>query len=126
VVAGARTEIEQLLSLPSGYHRDLQFSKEPFLRAFGHGLDALALVPDLLDKLAWRPDAMRAAIDEGMYATDKALELARDGVPFREAYVRAAAEPLPSFGADADASLRARADAGFTDLAPLRARLDAL
>jgi argininosuccinate lyase len=69
---------------------------------------------------------MRAAIDEGMYATDKALELARDGVPFREAYVRAAAEPLPSFGADPDASLQARAAAGFTDLAPLRARLDAL
>jgi argininosuccinate lyase len=126
VVAGARTEIEQLLSLPSGYHRDLQFSKEPVLRAFAHGLDALALVPDLLATMQWRPDAMRSAIDEGMYATDKALELARDGVPFREAYVRAAAEPLPSFGADADASLRARAEAGFTDLAPLRARLDAL
>jgi argininosuccinate lyase len=126
VVAGARTEIEHLLSLPSGYHRDLQFSKEPFLRAFGHGLDALALVPDLLAKLQWQAGAMRAAIDEGMYATDKALELARDGVPFREAYVRAAAEPLPSFGADPDASLQARAAAGFTDLAPLRARLDAL
>jgi argininosuccinate lyase len=126
VVAGARTEIEQLLSLPSGYHRDLQFSKEPFLRAFGHGLDALALVPDLLAKMQWQRDAMRAAIDEGMYATDKALELARDGVPFRDAYVRAAAEPLPAAGADADASLRARAVAGFTDLAPLRARLDAL
>jgi argininosuccinate lyase len=26
-VAAARTEIEQLLSLPSGYQRDLQFSK---------------------------------------------------------------------------------------------------
>jgi argininosuccinate lyase len=126
VVAGARMEIEQLLSLPSGYHRDLQFSKEPLLRAFAHGLDALALVPDLLGSLQWQPAAMRAAIDEGMYATDKALELARDGVPFREAYVRAAAEPLPAAGADADASLRARALAGFTDLAPLRARLDAL
>jgi argininosuccinate lyase len=126
VVAGARMEIEQLLSLPSGYHRDLQFSKEPLLRAFAHGLDALALVPDLLGSLQWQPAAMRAAIDEGMYATDKALELARDGVPFRDAYVRAAAEPLPAAGADADASLRARAVAGFTDLAPLRARLDAL
>jgi hypothetical protein len=40
--------IEQLLSLPSGYHRDLQYSKAPLLRAFAHGLDALALVPDLL------------------------------------------------------------------------------
>src|SRR5207342_2894153 len=76
VVAGARSEIEQLLSLPSGYHRDLQYSKAPLLRAFAHGLDALALVPDLLARLAWREEAMRAAIEPGMFATDRALELA--------------------------------------------------
>ena len=32
-VAAARTEIEQLLSLPSGYHRDLQFSKGAIFHA---------------------------------------------------------------------------------------------
>lgn len=90
VVAGARSEIESLLSLPSGYHRDLQFSKAPLLRAFGHGLAAMRLLPDLLGALVWQPDAMRAAIDEGMYATDRAMELASSGVPFRDAYQRAA------------------------------------
>jgi argininosuccinate lyase len=112
VVAGARTEIEQLLSLPSGYHRDLQFSKAPLLRAFRHGLDALALVPELLERMQWRPEAMRAAIDAGMFATDRALELAAGGLPFREAYVQAAAAPLPSHGADPDASLAARTSMG--------------
>jgi argininosuccinate lyase len=126
VVAGARTEIEQLLSLPSGYHRDLQFSKEPLLRAFAHGLDALSLLPDLLGRMQWQPQAMRAAIDPGMYATDAALELARDGVPFREAYQRAAEQPLPRAGADPDASLRARLDAGYGDLDSLRVRLEKL
>ena len=111
-------------NLPSGYHRDLQFSKEPLLRAFSHGLDALSLVPDLLSRLQWRPQAMRAAIDPGMYATDAALELARDGVPFREAYRRAAEQPLPRAGADPDASLRARLDAGYGNLEPLRRRLE--
>jgi argininosuccinate lyase len=118
VVAGARSEIEQLLSLPSGYHRDLQFSKAPLLRAFRHGLDALALVPDLLSRLNWREAAMRAAIEPGMFATDRAIELAAGGVPFREAYVQAAKEPLPSFGADADESLRVRVSPGAgSDLA---------
>ena len=129
VVAGARSEIEQLLSLPSGYHRDLQFSKAPLLRAFTHGLDALALVPDLLERMQWRPEAMQAAIEPGMFATDKAIELAAQGVPFREAYGRAAQSPLPSFGADPQASLAARVSPGSgvaLGLDVLRARLDAL
>ncbi|MEO8160098.1 MAG: argininosuccinate lyase [Arenimonas sp.] len=129
VVAGARTEIEQLLSLPSGYHRDLQYSKAPLLRAFRHGLDALALVPDLLQRMQWRPAAMRAAIEPGMYATDRAIELAVGGVPFREAYVQAAGSPLPSYGADPDASLAARVSAGAghsPGIDTLRARLEML
>ena len=33
-VAAARTEVEQLLSLPSGYQRDLQFSKGALFHGF--------------------------------------------------------------------------------------------
>ncbi len=112
VVAGARTEIESLLSLPSGYHRDLQFSKGPLLRAFIHGLTALTLVPDLLSRMQWQPEKMRAAIEPGMYATDCAMELAASGVPFRDAYQQAAKATLPSFGADPEASLQARVSLG--------------
>jgi len=129
VVAGARTEIEQLLSLPSGYHRDLQYSKGPLLRACAHGLDALALVPDLLERMQWREAAMRAAIEPGMFATDRAIELAAGGLPFREAYVQAAKEPLPSFGADPAASLRVRTSPGAgerLDLRTLRERWEML
>ncbi len=129
VIAGARSEIEQLLSLPSGYHRDLQFSKGPLLRAFAHGLDALALVPDLLAGMSWNEDRMRAAIEPSMFATDHAVELAGQGVPFREAYRQAAQSPLPSYGADPDASLRARVSPGAgvaLGLDALRARLDAV
>jgi argininosuccinate lyase len=129
VVAGARTEIEQLLSLPSGYHRDLQYSKAPLLRACAHGLDALALVPDLLQRMQWREAAMRAAIEPGMFATDRAIELAAGGVPFRDAYAQAATDPLPSHGADPAASLRARSSPGAgenLDLRTLRARWEVL
>jgi len=112
VVAGARTEIESLLSLPSGYHRDLQFSKGPILRAFTQGLAALTLVPDLLARLQWQEEKMLAAIDPGMFATDCAMELAAQGVPFRDAYQQAAKAALPSYGANADASLQARVSLG--------------
>ena len=128
-VAAARTEIESLLSLPSGYQRDLQYSKGSLFHGFRHGLGAMALLPDLLRGLRWNADRMRAAIEPAMYATDRAIELARDGTPFREAYRAAVDDPLPSFGADPEASLAARTSpGGAADLRldVLRARLDAL
>ena len=90
-VSAARSEIEQLLSLPSGYHRDLQASKGAIFHGFGRGLPALELLPALLANLEWRGERLRAAIDSGMYATDVAVEAAVAGVPFREAYKAAAA-----------------------------------
>lgn len=110
-VAAARVEIEQLLSLPSGYHRDLQVSKGALVHGMGRGLSALALVPDLLAHLEWDTDRMRAAIDPSMYATDLAVELARDGVPFRDAY-RQAADPSRWSERDPGGSLTARVSPG--------------
>ena len=112
-VAAARTEIEQLLSLPSGYHRDLQGSKGAIFHGFGRGLPALELLPDLLANLEWREDRMRAAMDSGMYATDVAVEQAAAGVPFREAY-RAAAASADHAGAGRtpESSLAARVSPG--------------
>jgi argininosuccinate lyase len=126
-VAAARTEIEQLLSLPSGYHRDLQVSKGALFHGFGKGLQALALLPDLLRDLQWKPGAMRAALEPSLYATDLAVELARQGMPFRDAY-RQAADPAHWQAGDPEASLAARTSpgaAGDPRLATLRERLDA-
>ncbi len=109
--AAARTEIEQLLSLPSGYHRDLQFSKGAIFHAFGRGLGALELLPDLLRNLEWKPDAMRAAIDPSMYATDLAVDLARQGMPFRDAY-KQAADPARWEQGDPQHSLATRVSPG--------------
>ncbi len=112
-VAAARTEIEQLLSLPSGYHRDLQSSKGAIFHGFGRGLAALALLPDLLANFEWRPGAMLAAIDSGMYATDVAVEAAVAGVPFREAYrVAATSAGQAGDGRTPHGSLDARVSPG--------------
>ena len=129
-VAAARTEIEQLLSLPSGYHRDLQMSKGAIFHGFGRGLAALELLPALLANLEWREDNLRAAIDSGMYATDVAVEAAVSGVPFREAYKAAAASAgSAGQGRTPEGSLAARVSPGAAAdlrLDVLRARWDAL
>jgi argininosuccinate lyase len=126
-VAAARCEIEQLLSLPSGYQRDLQISKGALVHGFGRGLTALELLPDLLARMQWNAPAMHAAIDPAMYATDAAIEQATAGVPFREAY-RRAAEATDSAGQrrTPEASLAARSSPGGAAdlrLEDLRARL---
>ena len=122
-VAAARTEIEQLLSLPSGYHRDLQASKGAIFHGFGRGLAALELLPALLANLEWREERLRAAIDSGMYATDVAVDAAIAGVPFRDAY-RAAAASSDSAGQGRtpEGSLAARTSPG----AAVDLRLDVL
>lgn len=124
-VSGARSELEQLLSLPSGYHRDLQFTKAPSLRGFAHGLAALALLPDLLDKLQWNVHAIHGALEPSMHATDLAIEFAQQGLPFRDAYKKAA-DPALWDDRDASESLAARVSEGSgvnLGLEKLKARL---
>jgi argininosuccinate lyase len=129
-VAAARTEIEQLLSLPSGYQRDLQFGKGAIVHGFGRGLAALELLPDLLARIEWNAERMRGAIEPSMYATDAAIEAAARGVPFRDAYRSAAAAAESSGeGRTPEDSLAARVSPGAAAdlmLVSLRARLDAL
>jgi argininosuccinate lyase len=63
-----------------------------------------------------------------MYATDLAVDLAKQGVPFRDAY-RQAADPARWSEGDPQASLAARVSpgaAGDLRLGELRRRLEAL
>ncbi len=129
VVLGAMTEIQSLLSLPSGYHRDLQATKGPVLRALAHGIEALALLPGLVVRMELDHARMAAAITPDLYATDAAVELAAQGVPFRTAY-RQVADSLGELAARTpEESLRARVSPGATAdllLGVLRERLAAL
>ncbi len=128
-VAASKTEIEQLLSLPSGYQRDLQLGKGALVHGFGHGLDALALLPDLLARLHWREDRLRAAIEPAMHATDLAIELAQAGVPFRDAYRQVADGSDDLAARTPEASIAARVSPGACGdlrLDLLQARLAAL
>lgn len=127
-VAGARSELEQVLSLPSGYHRDLQYTKAPAIRGFSHGLAALALVPALLSSLEWQASAIDGAMEPSMHATDLALDFARSGLPFREAYAKAA-DPALWQRKSAQDSLQMRVSEGSginLGLEKLKQRLAAL
>jgi len=108
----AITEIQSVLSLPSGYQRDLQLTKAPLIRGMEASLQALAIVPALVRGMAFRPERMRAAISTDMYATDIALQQAAAGVPFREAYLDAKKKLDELETPDAEASLAQRVSPG--------------
>ncbi len=85
-VQAAMVELQSLLSLPSGYQRDLQLTKGPVLRAVTKALQTLMLFPQLVKGTTFKADKLSAAIDTPMYATDLAVELSAKGMPFRDAY----------------------------------------
>jgi argininosuccinate lyase len=128
-VVGARAELEAVLSLPSGYQRDLQDTKPPVLRAFGRGLEGLALLPGLLHGLDWNRERMAAAITPAQFATDRANELVAEGRSFRDAY-RQVGDELDALEARAPGdSLTARISlggCGNLGLERIRARADQL
>jgi argininosuccinate lyase len=77
--------------LTSGYHRDLQLIKPPLFRGIDSCLQTLAILPSALDGVTFRPENIR--LDPGIHAAAAANSLvAKEGIPFREAYLRVAAE----------------------------------
>ena len=87
VIAGHYAELENLLSLPSGYHRDLQLTKRSLIHSVYTVAKALELVPALIQSIKINQSRAAELIDESMLMTDQAYALVQTGVPFRDAYM---------------------------------------
>ena len=111
-IDGAVVEIQSVLSLPSGYQRDLQLTKAPLIRGLKAALQALALVSPLVEGVEFKEEKMRQAISLDMFATDIALANTAKGVPFRTAYLEAKKSLEQMDSADAAASLAQRVSPG--------------
>ncbi|MBV9345303.1 MAG: argininosuccinate lyase [Gammaproteobacteria bacterium] len=77
--------------LTSGYHRDLQLLKAPLFRGIDLAQATLALAPRAIGALTFHPERVR--LDAGIHAAEAANRLAAsEGIPFRDAYRRIAAQ----------------------------------
>ncbi len=94
-------------NLPSGYHRDLQGTKEAAMRSVLLAEDLLTAMLHLLPGVRFQTDRMRQAATRELFATAAALERVQAGVPFREAYRQAAQQIELLEVPDADAALAA-------------------
>ena len=115
--------------LPSGYNRDLQEIKEPFMDGLHTTTGCLAVLRVLVGGLQADRRALKAGFSAAVFATDRALELVAGGMPFRDAYAQVKATLGDLETADPAAALAARrhlgAPAGL-DLGELRARMGAV
>lgn len=137
--------------LPSTYDKDLQEDKEPLLDTLDTLAMILPIVGGVIETMQVNAEAMRAALDDAMLATDLADYLVKRGVPFREAHrlvgqavllSETRGVPLsrlsyadyqsvsPVFGEDLfgafdfEASVEARNVTGGTALSAVRAQID--
>ena len=86
IIAGQTSELENILSLPSGYHRDLQLTKRSLISSFDIVLKSIKILPKLISSIKINKSKSSSYIDEEMKMTDKVYSLVAEGTPFRDAY----------------------------------------
>ncbi|MFN3595842.1 MAG: argininosuccinate lyase [Rubricoccaceae bacterium] len=113
-------------NLPSGYHRDLQLTKEALMRATLAARDLFTALRYVLPGVRFVPEAMAAALSPDLFATAEALRRVKAGEPFRDAY-RAVGSTLEQLAtppaAEALAAYRTPGTPGQAQAAALRKAL---
>ena len=73
-------------NLPVGYFRDLQIIEEAFLPAFDELKDCLQMAAYIINKMEVKEDILDNPIYDPMFSVEEVNRLAREGMPFRDAY----------------------------------------
>ena len=124
VLAGHYSELESLISLPSGYHRDLQLTKRSLIHSIHCVSKTLALLPDLISSIKVNLQRSSEFIDQDMMMTDQAYELVQSGLPFREAYLKVKSNKDTNFVSKKLSRKNSSSGSAYNlDLKILRARL---
>lgn len=86
-VAGYEYQLRMTpVNLISGYHRDLQYTKEPLMRGLKTCRDVLEASQVVLKGLSPDPDNLRKAMTGELLSVQKVMDLVNSGMPFRDAY----------------------------------------
>lgn len=86
IISCEQQVLHTIAALPSGYNRDVQETKGPLLRSFRQVGLSLMVCLKVLEGLEVDREGLREACTAELFATDAALDLVRQGIPFREAY----------------------------------------
>lgn len=73
-------------ALPSGYNRDFQETKAPILKGMDLVDSSIKVCDLVISRLKVNEDVLDKSCTPEVFATDRALELVKEGMPFRDAY----------------------------------------
>lgn len=101
-------------ALPTGYNRDGQETKEPFMKGLDVTRSSVEMMELTLRRLEVHTDRLLAGFHPEVFATDRALELVAQGKPFRDAY-REVKENLDALASvDPHEAIRKKTHSGTT------------
>ena len=78
--------LEIIRTLPTGYNRDGQETKEPFMEGLSLTVASVRVMALTVSGLQVCEEKLLAGFHPDVFATDRALDLVTKGMPFREAY----------------------------------------
>ncbi|MDA3939718.1 MAG: argininosuccinate lyase [Spirochaetia bacterium] len=73
-------------SLPTGYNRDFQEVKEPFIKGIKLSLQCVRIMQLTISELVVNTDNLEKAFTPEIFATDEAIKMVLSGKNFRDAY----------------------------------------
>jgi argininosuccinate lyase len=127
-IAGYAAGVKAVIrALPSGYNRDFQETKEPFLRGISETYGICAVMALTVRELRVNSAKLSEALRIELFATDEVFRLVREGQSFREAYRIVADQPKSVSRREVDQVLAARTATGTPgnlNLSAARSRLD--
>ncbi|AKJ64509.1 argininosuccinate lyase [Kiritimatiella glycovorans] len=112
VLSAAGSAAEIMRGLPSGYNRDVQESKGALIKGLADTRACVRILQPLIAGMREDRDALLRGFTPGIFATDRALELVGEGVPFREAYRRVRRELRELDGRDPEEAVKIKDHAG--------------
>ncbi|MFH0927275.1 MAG: argininosuccinate lyase [Candidatus Micrarchaeota archaeon] len=87
VVLAEELKVKSISSnLMHGYNRDAQLTKEPLMNSFDIAISSLKIASMLFENLQFNEQNIKKAMTGELYATEEAYKLAKEGMPFRDAY----------------------------------------
>ena len=77
---------DTIRSLPSGYNRDFQDTKEPVIEGLRACFELVAIMARMVDGLIVHEENLVSACKSELYATDKVFKMVKEGKSFRDSY----------------------------------------
>ena len=86
VTSNLNQVVGTIKTLPSGYQRDLQETKEPLMKSLRVTIHSIDMVTMAILDITVNKERLLNSFTSGIFATDEAFKLVSQGMPFRDAY----------------------------------------